>query len=104
MGIRVIGSQFQSQAVVEDRVIKLSFLAECVRNTVMTLGVIELKAERCRVCFDRSVEIALLEKRIAEVDVRVRMNWPFLHRYAQMRSRLIDISFLQLNWVEVVRG
>jgi len=46
MGIRVSGRKFQSQVIVKDRIVELSFLAECVCNAVMALGVIELKSER----------------------------------------------------------
>src|SRR5438045_9571995 len=30
------------------------------------------------------------------------MKWPFLHRFAQMRYRLIHISFLQMSSADVI--
>ena len=74
MRVRKVGSQLQSLAILHDRFFDVAFLAKCVPDTVMTLGMIELQLERLAIFVNRGIGLPILQKGVSKIDVRLRVT------------------------------
>src|SRR5712691_5099098 len=100
--IGIIRPQFQSLAVLRDRLVDLALLAKSFADVVVALRVIKWQFEGLFVMTDGLVDFTILKKSVAQIAVRVGISGPFFECLFKMHNRFDRSALLEQSAAKTI--